>query len=100
MSADKQQRNKEINRRDVLSYLKRAFSRAISNNKTLSSQKATRTVKNSTVYYTERYTLECDFAYLVNEIAMAPMYIVPKYISDANELITKIEERNKKAAVA
>lgn len=99
MSVHKQRSNKEINRRDVLSYLKRAFSRAIQNSPTLASQKALRTVgRNGTVSYSARYNLEVEFAYLTHEISMSPMYIVPKYISDANELITSIEDSNKQTA--
>lgn len=39
---------------------------------------------------TELYKLQCDFAYMIDEIERGPVYLMPKIISDANELIAAI----------
>lgn len=50
-------------------------------------KKSTGKVPNGTTLY--RYQVE--FCYLIDEIQRGPQYIVPKIISDANELIAQLE---------
>lgn len=37
------------------------------------------------------YQLQVEFAYMIDEIQRGPVYLMPKVIADANELITKIK---------
>jgi len=38
------------------------------------------------------YQAQIDFCYLIDEITRGPTYIVPKIVTDANELIAKLIE--------
>lgn len=89
MAYHKEVEKKELNAAEVVKYLSRSFNRAISNSP-LSSQKALRVV-NKRVDPTELYLLQVDFCYLIDHITRGPSYIAPKYIQEANELITEIE---------
>lgn len=73
---------KKINVDQVVNYLNHAFSKAIQrSNLGPSNHKGTKL-----------YDYQVDFCYLIHEIQKGPSYIVPKKITEANELIAMIEE--------
>lgn len=40
---------------------------------------------------TKLYTYQVEFAHMIDEIQRGPVYLMPKVISDANELIASIQ---------
>lgn len=80
--AERQQ--KKINVDQVISYLNHAFSKA--------AQTATMTKGFGSKNHkgTKLYKYQVEYCYLVNEIQRGPRYIVPKLITQANELIDKL----------
>lgn len=78
---DKEQ--KKINVEQVVSYLNHAFSRA--------QQKVLPVIGNRNVQGTKLYDYQVDFCYLIDEIQRGPVYILPKVIQDANQLIVNLE---------
>ena len=46
------------------------------------------------------FQYQVDFAYMIDEIQRGPIYLMPKVIADANELITKIQLENETAKEA
>lgn len=46
------------------------------------------------------YLYQVEFAYMIDEIQRGPVYLMPKIIADANELITKIQLENVAAKAA
>lgn len=54
-------------------------------------EKATRALGRKNQKGTELYQLQVDFAHLIHEIQTGPEYLAPKFISEANELIGKIQ---------
>lgn len=46
---------------------------------------------------TKLYTLQVEFAYMIDEIQRGPVYLMPKVISDANDLIAGILLEQQKA---
>lgn len=71
---------KRINTDQVIGYLNHAFGKAV--------QKANLGSKNQKG--TKLYEYQVDFSYLIDGIGRSPNYIVPKLITEANELIDKI----------
>ena len=70
-----------INKDRVLEYLSKAFHRAI--------QRAVRAkiLNRDNSVGTDLHTLQVDFCYMQDDIMRGPGYIVPKRISEANDLI-------------
>lgn len=68
----------------VVAYLNRTFSKALS----LASRrlKSRDNSKGSPLY-----EYQVDFCYLIDDIQRGASYIVPKKITEANELISKLE---------
>lgn len=79
--ADNRQQ-KKINVDQVVNYLNHAFSKAV--------QKSGLDSKNTKG--TKLYDYQVDFCHLINDIERGPQYIVPKKITDANELIARLEK--------
>jgi hypothetical protein len=73
---------KEIDQRQVLDYLRRAFEKASE-----PFGPRSRAVKGSKLY-----EFQCDFAYLIHEMDQCPPYMLPKVIQRANDLIKLMEE--------
>lgn len=78
-----QQPQKKINVEQVVGYLNHAFSKA--------SQKANRVIGSKNSKGTKMYRYQVEFCYLVDNIQRGPRYITPKLITEANELIAKLE---------
>lgn len=83
---------KKINVDQVVSYLSHAFSKAQSRAVSKIGNKALRTVVDGAVETTALYDYQVEFCHLVNEIQRGPVYIVPKVIQDANDLIARLEQ--------
>jgi len=75
---------KQIDIPKVINYLSHAFSNA--------TQKAGKTIGYVNVAGTDLHQHQVDFAHLVNEIQRGPKNFLPKRISEANELIERINE--------
>lgn len=84
---------KPINRSEVVKYLNRSFSVAVSAamNESRIETRATRKVEKGSAVKTRLYEFQCDFSYLINDIEKSPEYIVPKTIQKANDLISEIK---------
>jgi len=67
----------------TIAYLCRAFSNA--------TFKASHIIGNKVDSTTELYRYQVDFAYLIDNIQRCPSYIMPKYVQEANDLITGIK---------
>lgn len=88
----RQEEQKKINVEQVVSYLNHAFARA--------QQKSVSTIGTRNVQGTKLYDYQVDFCYLIDEIQRGPVYILPKVIQDANQLIINLErETNTEAAI-
>lgn len=74
-TANEQQKTIDTDR--VLRHLTRNFSHATRN-------------MGKAVKGTRLYDLQVEFAYMVDEIQRGPVYLTPKVIADANELIASI----------
>lgn len=85
-----------INVEQVVNYLSHSFAKAASKAAPKIGNRAIRTVANGNVHTTTLYNYQVDFVYLVNEIQRGPMYIVPKLIQDANDLIARLEKEEDK----
>lgn len=72
---------KKINVEQVVKYLTHAFSKA---------QQRASTVGIKNARGTQLYQDQVEFCYLIDDIERGPTYIVPKKISEANELIEKL----------
>lgn len=79
----------------VVRYLNNAFAKA-----TAGMGKAVAANKKTNTKATPLYTLQVEFAHMIDEIQRGPNYIVPKTISEANEFIDKIHEDRAVAAEA
>lgn len=90
--------DKKINIEQVVNYLNHAFAKASAKAAPNIGYKALRTVTRGTVETTPLYDYQVEFSYLINEIQRGPIYIVPKLIQDANDLILKLEQEEKKGA--
>jgi hypothetical protein len=77
--AEKQQQ-KRINVDQVVSFLNHTFAKAM--------QKSG--VGNKNHKGTLLYNYQVEFAHLVNEIQRGPVYITPKLITEANDLIERL----------
>lgn len=83
---------KEINTNEVANYLNRAFAKAASKAAEKISAKAVRAKNVKGIFETTpMYDYQVDFCYLIDNIQRSPGYIIPKYIQQANELISKLE---------
>ena len=78
----RQDQRKKINVEQVVKYLTHAFSKA--------QQQAILVVGNKNTKGTKLHMFQVDFSYMVDDIERGPAYIVPKKISEANELIEKL----------
>ena len=74
---------KKINVEQVVTYLSHAFSRA--------QQKSIQVIGNRNLKGSKLYDFQVDFCYLIDEIQRGPVYILPKVIQDANQLILALE---------
>lgn len=74
---------KKINVEQVVTYLSHAFGRA--------QQKASHVIGNRNYKGSRLYEFQVDFCYLIDEIQRGPVYILPKVIQDANQLILALE---------
>lgn len=72
---------KKINIDQVVNYLNHAFSKATQN----------RFPQTKNHKGTDLYNYQVQFCYLIDDIQRGPRYIVPKLITEANELIAEIE---------
>lgn len=75
---------KKINVDQVVGYLSHAFVRA--------QQRAAQVIGNRNFRGTKLYDFQVDFCYLIDEIQRGPVYILPKVIQDANQLILALEK--------
>lgn len=71
----------------IVSYLTRAFANATFRAASVIGHKAERTLTSTT----ELHDYQVDFSYLIDNIQRGPAYIVPKYVQEANDLITGIK---------
>ncbi|MNC18713.1 hypothetical protein D3C75_666250 [compost metagenome] len=85
----------EINVDKVVRYLNSAFAKA-----TAGMGKALAANKKNKTAATPLYTLQVEFAHMIDEIQRGPNYIVPKTISEANEFIDQIRETRAAEAAA
>lgn len=85
----------EINVDKVVRYLNGAFAKA-----TIDMGKALAANKKTGAAATPLYTLQVEFAHMIDEIQRGPNYIVPKTISEANEFIDQIRETRAAEAAA
>lgn len=74
---------KKINVDQVVTYLSHAFSRA--------QQKAIQAIGNRNFKGSKLYEFQVEFCYMIDEIQRGPVYILPKVIQDANQLIVALE---------
>lgn len=75
---------KKINVEQVIDYLNHAFVRA--------QQRASQAIGSRNFRGTQLYDFQVDFCYLIDEIQRGPVYILPKIIQDANQLILALEK--------
>ena len=75
---------KKINVEQVVTYLSHAFARA--QQKAVYALGGNRNHKGSKLY-----DFQVGFCYLIDEIQRGPVYILPKVIQDANQLILELE---------
>lgn len=73
----------------TISYLYRAFSNAAFKASSIIGNRAERI--SNTGATTELYNYQVDFAYLIDNIQRCPVYIMPKYVQEANDLIAGIK---------
>src|SRR5271157_5498709 len=78
---------KKINVEQVVAYLSHAFIRA--------QQKATQAIGNRNTRGSKLYNYQVDFCYMIDEIQRGPVYILPKIIQDANQLILDLERETR-----
>lgn len=71
----------------TVSYLTRAFANATFRAISVIGNKAER----NPPLCTDLYDYQVDFSYLIDDIQRGPAYIVPKYVQEANDLITGIK---------
>lgn len=76
----------------TIAYLYRAFSNATFKASRIIGNKAERI--SNTGETTELYNYQVDFAYLIDNIQRCPVYIMPKYVQEANDLIAGIKALN------
>lgn len=87
---------KTINIDQTVQYLNRQFAKVTSEASSKIGSHATRERDESgKVHKTPLYKYQVEFSYLINEIQRGPRYIVPKRISEANQLINKIENEKR-----
>lgn len=92
--AEQKEREKEIDVKKVVDYLSHSFSAA-----TKGMGRAYRMKNEKGVFETTAtYDLQVEFCYLVDNIQRGPKCLLPKVIAEANDLIKKINEENKKGA--
>lgn len=90
---EKTERNeKKINVEQVVTYLKHAFSKAAAKSSSQIGTRALRTATRGRVETTVLYDYQVGFTYLVDAIQRGPVYMVPKLIQDANDLIASLEK--------
>lgn len=82
---------RRINIPQVVNYLSHAFAKAHGKVSHKLGGRATRTVVGDKVETTPLYDYQVEFCYLVDEIQRGPLYIIPKVIQDANDLIARLE---------
>lgn len=81
---------KKIDVEQVTTYLSRSFAMAL--------QKATSTLGTKDISRgTVLYDYQVEFCYLIDDIQRGPSYIVPKLITQANELIDQLAAIEKSA---
>jgi hypothetical protein len=96
--SEKEQPNREVKEgketvldvKQIVDFLNHAFRQA-----TQGMGKATRS-KDGTK--TALYDLQVEFSYMIREITSGPTYIVPKIVTECNELIAKAGELKAHAA--
>lgn len=85
--------HEEIDTNQVVTYLNHAFDRAMQRvapvlgTKAHAPQEPTGTIPNGNTLY----NYQVEFCYMIDEIQRGPRYIIPKIISNANELISELE---------
>ena len=84
--------DQKINIDHVVRYLNHAFAKAMSKATGKIGNKALRTEKKGKVTTTTLYDYQVKFCYLIDDIQRGPIYIAPKKIQEANELIAKLED--------
>lgn len=77
-------KQKKINIDQVVNFLSTAFAKA--------TQSAAPAIGTKNTKGTKLYDYQCEFAHLVDEIQRGPVYIVPKRIAEANELIEALSK--------
>lgn len=92
MSERTDRNERKINIPQVVNYLNHAFAKAMSKSANRLGGRATRTVVDGKVETTPLYDYQVEFCYLVDEIQRGPIYITPKVIQDANDLIARLEK--------
>ena len=87
-----ERQSKEIEIEGVINYLSRTFAKAALKASKNIGSKASRVLNtNGEWETTAMYDYQVDFCYMIDNIRRGPSYIAPKYIQDANELITRLE---------
>jgi len=84
---------KEINVDDVVKFLSRAFSKAVSNASNKLGNRAVRAKNRKGCKYqtTPLYDYQVEFCYLIDNIQRCPIYIMKKNIQLANDFIVELE---------
>ena len=83
---------RKINIPQVVNYLSHAFAKAHGRVSGKLGGRATRVVVDGKVETTPLYDYQVEFCYLIDEIQRGPLYIIPKVIQDANDLIARLEK--------
>lgn len=84
--------DQKINIDHVVRYLNHAFSKAMSKAIGKIGNKALRTELKGNVSKTTLYEYQVKFCYLIDDIQRGPIYIAPKKIQEANELVAQLEK--------
>ena len=85
---------RKINIPQVVNYLSHAFAKAHGRVSSKLGGKAIRVVVDGQVETTLFYDYQTEFCYLIDEIQRGPLYIIPKVIQDANDLIARLEKED------
>jgi len=85
MSYHKTERTASSNINQTIAFLKYAFERA------------TRSLGYKNHKGTKIYTYQCEFMWILHEITNGPLFSVPHFIQEANNLIKEIEEDKRKS---
>jgi hypothetical protein len=83
-SKDGKEKETVLDIKQIVDFLNHAFRQA-----TQGMGKATRSKDGSK---SQMYIWQSEFSHMIDDIGRGPTYIVPKIVTDCNDLITKISE--------